>query len=294
MDKEQIAIERLKTASEMSIALYQKPLIVCHSGGKDSVVITELARRSGIPFIVSNQHTTVDAPETVYYIRDEFKRLEGCGIDCSINYPSYKGKRTNMWELIVTKLMPPTRLARYCCEVLKETSEATRNSFIVTGVRWEESTKRKSRGIYETIAKGKEERIIIKNDNDDRRTLYESCEKLGERTVNPIVDWKNSDVWNYIRSEKLTYNPLYDCGFSRVGCVGCPIAGNARYKEFARYPKYEAMYKRAFAKLIEKRKVMGKMVKGWETAESVFRWWMEDRNPDGQTDLFGNVVGEEE
>ena len=48
-DLEHIAIERLKTASDMSLQVYQHPLVVCISGGKDSSVITELAIRSGIP-----------------------------------------------------------------------------------------------------------------------------------------------------------------------------------------------------------------------------------------------------
>ena len=39
-----IAIERLKTASEMILKYYKQPLVICISGGKDSSVITELAR----------------------------------------------------------------------------------------------------------------------------------------------------------------------------------------------------------------------------------------------------------
>lgn len=48
-DLEQLAIERLKAASDMSFMAYQQPLVICISGGKDSGVITELAVRSGIP-----------------------------------------------------------------------------------------------------------------------------------------------------------------------------------------------------------------------------------------------------
>ena len=48
-DLEQMAIERLKAASDMSFMAYQQPLVICISGGKDSGVITELAVRSGIP-----------------------------------------------------------------------------------------------------------------------------------------------------------------------------------------------------------------------------------------------------
>lgn len=292
MDKEQTAIERLKTASELSLAYYQKPLVVCHSGGKDSVVTTELARRANIPFVVSHSHTSVDAPETVYFIRGEFKRLETLGVECKIEYPEYRQKRATMWSLIVDKKRPPTRLVRYCCEVLKES--AGKNSFIATGVRWGESVRRKnSRGIYEKKGE-KNSRIILSNDNDDTRKLFDSCRITQQHAVAPIIDWTDADVWNYIHNEHLPINPLYGCGFSRVGCIGCPMAGKKRYTEFARYPKYEEAYMRAFAHMIEARKAAGKSDETWETPKKVFEWWMEDENVEGQMDLFGGTKGEEE
>ena len=51
-DKEQMAILRLREASEMSLSQYKKPLLITSSGGKDSSVCVELARRAGIPFEV--------------------------------------------------------------------------------------------------------------------------------------------------------------------------------------------------------------------------------------------------
>lgn len=149
-DLEQTAIDRLRAASEMSLNYYKLPLIVTTSGGKDSSVCVALAERAGIPFEIMHNHTTADAPETVYFIRSEFRRLEEKGIKCVVNYPVYKGARTSMWNLIPQKLMPPTRLVRYCCSILKERGGAGR--FITTGVRWAESVKRKNnRGIYETM-----------------------------------------------------------------------------------------------------------------------------------------------
>lgn len=183
-DLEQMAIERLKAASDMSLMAYQQPLVICISGGKDSGVITELAVRSGIPCEFQHNHTTADAPETVRFVRSEFKRLEGKGYKCTVNMPIYKGQRTSMWNLIPQKLMPPTRLVRYCCAVLKETGGAGR--FICTGVRWAESTSRKNnRGIYEKLGKTKQERIILANDNDEKRMLFENCRLKAKRVVNP-------------------------------------------------------------------------------------------------------------
>ena len=105
-DPEQRAIARLKLSSEMSLEHYKTPLLLTHSGGKDSCVLTELALRAEIPFEVLHAHTTADAPETVHFVRSEFARLENRGIRCSINYPLYKGRRTSMWDLIPRKLMP--------------------------------------------------------------------------------------------------------------------------------------------------------------------------------------------
>ena len=47
------------------------------------------------------------------------KAMEERGIKCSIVMPRYKNKTVSMWTLIPQKLMPPTRLVRYCCAVLK-------------------------------------------------------------------------------------------------------------------------------------------------------------------------------
>ena len=149
MDKEKKAIERIRMASEMSLHHYKKPLVCTYSGGKDSDVLLELFKRSRIPFEVHNSHTTADAPQTVRHIQKVFRGLESDGIKCEIEMPIYKGKRTSMWKLIPEKLMPPTRLVRYCCAVLKETGCA--NRYIATGVRWDESTYRANRGEFEKI-----------------------------------------------------------------------------------------------------------------------------------------------
>lgn len=287
-DLEHTAIERLKAASEMSLSAYGQPLIVTTSGGKDSSVCVELAQRAGIPFEVMHNHTTADAPETVYFVRREFKRLEEKGIKCILNMPTYKGERTSMWRLIRQKLMPPTRIARYCCEVLKEGGGKGR--FICTGVRWAESAKRKnSRGIYEKSG-DKNNRITLSNDNDDRRQLFENCRLKAKRVVNPIIDWQSSDVWDFLIDAKVPVNPLYSDGFCRVGCIGCPMAGKkGREAGFIRWPKYKNLYLLAFSNMLKEREHRGKMTGSWRmgtTAQDVFNWWMEYDILPGQMDLF--------
>lgn len=284
MDKEQIAIMRLKEAAQMSEQIYGQPLIVTTSGGKDSSVCLTLAERAGIKYEVMHSHTTADAPETYYFLKEEFKRLELSKnvIKVTVNKPTYQGKRTSMWDLITKKPIPPMRTARYCCQILKENSGNGR--FIVTGVRWEESERRKNRGIYETIGKTSS-RITLMNDNDENRRIFETCKLKSKRSCNPIIDWTDKDIWDFITSQNLKINPLYYCGQSRVGCIGCPMAGKQRISQFAKWPKYKNNYMKSFERMLLVRKNKG-LKSQWENAEEVFHWWMEDGILPGQIGLF--------
>ena len=275
---------RLKEAALMSETYYQKPLLLCYSGGKDSDVILELAKMAGIPFEVQHSLTTADAPETVRHVKEKFKELEGVA-HCEIIHAFYKGERTSMWKLIPQKLIPPTRIVRFCCSILKENTE--KNRFIVTGVRWDESVKRENtRGIYESMAQNIKDRIILKNDNDEKRQLFESCKIQSKHCCNPIIDWEDDDVYSFLYERKIKLNPLYSAGYCRVGCVGCPLGRlQQRQREFADYPKIKQNYLIAFCKMIEERKRRGKETK-WKTAEEVFHWWMEDGVLPGQMNLF--------
>lgn len=141
---EKRAIQRLKTFEP-----HEEPYYLCYSGGKDSDVIRILAELAGVKHDIVNNHTTADAPETVRYIRSI--------PNIQISYPEM-----TMWDLIVKKGMPPTRLMRYCCEELKERGGAGRVK--ITGVRWAESSKRKNNhgavtivGKTKTVAKTSEE-----------------------------------------------------------------------------------------------------------------------------------------
>lgn len=141
--------EVLRLAAKMSAKYYEKPLIITYSGGKDSDVLLHLALECLKPneFEVLNSHTTVDAPQTVYHIREVFKELEARGIRATIKYPTMDGKRVTMWDLIELKTVPPTRLMRYCCQVLKESS--TPNRMAATGVRKDESAQRSQQNEFQ-------------------------------------------------------------------------------------------------------------------------------------------------
>lgn len=288
MDKFDRAIMSFKMGSQMSLRYKERPIVVTYSGGKDSDVLVEIALASGEPFEVYNNHTTADAPQTVYHIRKKFKQLEEKGIKCVIKYPMYNGKRLSMWSLIPIKLMPPTRRARHCCSFLKEESCADR--VIATGVRWDESTKTRTRNHLETIAPGYNEidkeydqlslyeetsRIMFQYDNDARRKSIEHCRSNNKITVNPIISLSDKDIWDILDWRKVETNALYQMGYDRVGCIGCPMDGKCkREKQFRDFPKYKEAYIRSYDKMLEIRKQKGLDTK-WKSGQEVFEWSME-------------------
>lgn len=134
-------------------------------------------------------------------------------------------------------------------------------------------------------------KIVLMNDNDSRRRMSELCMQQNKMVVNPIIDWTHSDIWEFINSEHIETCELYQCGYDRVGCIGCPLASKKRYKEFADFPEYKKLYIHAFDRMLEERKRRGKESK-WKDGYEVFLWWMEDDNIPGQMtidDFFGGV-----
>ena len=197
----QVAVQRIQAAADIAKG-QGNVLVLAYSGGKDSDVLLDLAIKSGIRFEVQHNLTTVDAPETVFYIRGVFARLNSLGIKTAINSPveivtaSGKTERASMWNLIVKKQIPPMRNARYCCEFFKERS--FEGQHVLLGVRWSESYKRKKRGLHETIHRKKEARIVFYDENDDKRKLTEICRLRARIATNPIIDWTDADVFCYI------------------------------------------------------------------------------------------------
>lgn len=294
-EKEQNAIKYLKLFEPST-----EPYYLCYSGGKDSDVILALAKLAGVKFEAVHNLTTVDAPETVQYVNSQ--------PDVGIDYPD-----TTMWKLIVEKRMPPTRIVRYCCEELKEHGGKFRKK--ITGVRWAESNNRKKNsGLVQVLGKEKTMRklaeeagvdyeetikggMVLNNDNSETRAFVDHCYRTTSVMVNPIVNWEDTDVWEFLHYYGIRGNPLYDVvetkntfrprGCRRIGCIGCPMQGKkGMIADFIKYPKYRDNYLRAFERMLQARKAKHLETSSkWRDARSVLMWWVGD-DPD-QLSLFG-------
>ena len=304
MTSEEEAIEILRAFGTGGVT-------IADSGGKDSSVLKDIAIKAheqyGIPIKFEHSHTGLDAPETVYFVRDEKKRLEAAGYEYHINYPEMTFE-----QLCMKKGMLPTRIARFCCEYLKE--NVGHGEKLVTGVRKAESSSRKANQGYVTIIDtskkkrieaevddenflltGKGGVVALNYDNAEVRRTVEMCYRTHKTLINPLINWSDDDVWKYIRDNNIKINPLYECGFNRVGCIGCPMARyNGRIQQFARYPKYRERFIRLADRLVElqKQKKGDEYRYGQENGLKYFKRWLEDPNVDGQFsfDMDGNIT----
>ena len=194
------------------------PYYGCFSGGKDSIVIKELARMAGVP-VEWHYNVVIDPPELMRFIRAHHPdvRWEYAQNQRIKSGPNKGARRGGFFTRMRSKLMIPTRFRRWCCNEYKH-SKGPKGCTRILGIRVEESAKR------------------AKN--------YTTCvmpKAAGRREVYPIRLWTQDNVWQFIRQQKLPYCSLYDEGFERLGCVGCPLSTPAhRKREFARWPKYEA------------------------------------------------------
>lgn len=271
------AIQRFKSFEP------QEGYWLAFSGGKDSVVIKRLAEMARVKFEAHYSVTSVDPPELVRFVKSM--------PDVSFDIPRDKdGSLITMWNLIPRKLMPPTRLARYCCEKLKESNGVGRVT--VTGVRWAESTgRRKNQSMINDFGKGKGKGLVLNTDNDEARRMVENCYRTSKILMNPIIDWTDEDVWEFIRTENIPYCGLYDCGYKRLGCIGCPMNTKSE-NELNAYPSYKNNYLKAFNRMLDERKRRDKPTTAWNSAEEVMDWWLgkiPNKQADGQIDMMKEI-----
>ncbi len=230
VDKEEIAIENIRQFCP------PEGYYVAFSGGKDSCVVEHLVKRAGVLYDATYRYTTVDPPELVKFIKKQYP------------YVTIERPAKSMFQIMFQHgLFPPTRKIRYCCEYLKETAGAGR--VVVTGIRAQESSRRKNRKMIEGCVNAKRKYFI-----------------------HPIIDWTEKDVWEYIKKYQMPYCSLYDEGWRRIGCVMCPSNAN-RKGQAARWPKFYQAYLKTFNRLVIARKVKG-LKCSFADGKEMMDWWL--------------------
>ncbi len=183
----------------------EHPNVVAISGGKDSLVILDIANLIDPrhKFLKNFVHcdTTMEFPGMTNYLHN----LE-LFYDISIE----KVKAFRDFFSLIEDMGFPSRRFRWCCEVFKFAPftrylQENHIQYMVTGLRKEESRKRK---FYQIESKNP---------------------LIPAKQINPILEWTSSDIWEYIKLNHLPYNPIYDKGFNRLGCWPCPFKTSAEW-----------------------------------------------------------------
>ena len=220
------------------------PFYGCFSGGKDSVVIKRLVEMAGVPAIW-HYNVIIDPPEVMRFIREYHPDVQWV-----------RSKHGAFFRRIREKLMVPTRFRRWCCTEYKH-NKGPKKCVRILGIRVAESTR--------------------------RAKYYVSCvmpKPAGRKEIYPIRLWSDENVWRFIREQQIPYCKLYDEGFTRLGCVGCPLGSPSnRIREFERWPRFGEQWKLACDFVVSERARLGKtppprQSEGRMEPAGSFNWWL--------------------
>lgn len=263
-DKIKESIDLIKQGEKLALALNPTDgYFVGFSGGKDSQVLLDLVKRSGVPHKAYYSVTTNDPPENLYFIRNHYPEV------------TFVHHHPNLYSLIAKKGLP-TIHHRWCCKLFKE-GEGTGN-VVLTGVRREESAKRAN---YPTIDVRSRRKA-----HTDRTTPYtidnltenhHDCIKGQDKImIYPLADWTSTDIWVYIVENKMPVNPCYKLS-GRVGCMFCPYSSEEQITHYeTTHPLFHQLLLANLQKFLDKR---GGDKKIHSTLE-YYDWWKSGKTLD--------------
>ena len=255
--KMEASIVTIQKAAKLAQNYTGKPLVVAFSGGKDSQTVYHLAEAAGVEFEAIYSATTIDPPEVVRFIRKQYPNVK------------FSVPKMSFWELAEKIRMLPNRNMRYCCSILKEQTSPGRVT--LTGVRREESAKRAKRQILDINKKPRQFDEFERNDVTVVQCFGKGKEKI---TVNPILDWTETDVWRYLDNVvNVPHCELYDIGRHRVGCLFCPMKSRKEIVDnMKRYPHQFNRLKKTVAKIAETSKAFPNDPKAF------LEWWLSNES----------------
>lgn len=207
--------------------------IVTFSGGKDSQATCIWADNNlTTEWEMVFCDTAWESPVTYNFILDFEQKINKKSI--RLKSEKYKG----FIDLTKNKKRFSSTRNKFCTTELKVIpmvdfilDKVQGNCTIYQGIRWEESKNRAGmnridcyfKNYYEPIIKidkktGKKKEIYHKYRKKEVLSFLEKYEATVKR---PIINWTGSETIKYILDNNYQYNPLYDLGFSRVGCFPC-------------------------------------------------------------------------
>ena len=216
------------------------------SAGKDSQALYHIAELAEVKFDAHMNLTSVDPPEVIRFVKQQYPEVD-----------LIKPKKS-IYQLAVEKQILPTMRVRWCCAEYKENAGAGRVTLI--GIRHQESSRRAKRneveisnrkysgtleGLdeYRQELKAKRARRKSKKDgvnitNADQEQTLGCISGKESLLISPIIHWTEQDVWEFLNNVmEVPHCSLYDEGWHRIGCIGCPMSSaNQKKIENIRYP----------------------------------------------------------
>ena len=241
------SVELLQKAEKIALNYdAENGYYLAFSGGKDSQALFHMTQLAGVKFCGHMNLTSVDPPEVIRFVKKNYPEVE-------LIKP---GK--SIFQHAIEKQILPTMRVRWCCAEYKETAGAGKVTLI--GIRKAESSRRAKRNEVEinnrkfsgdldeldayrqeqkakrARRKSKEQGVNITN-ADEEQTL--GCIHGKESLlISPIIYWTEKDVWEFLNDVvKVPHCSLYDEGWHRIGCIGCPMSSyKQKMIENKRYP----------------------------------------------------------
>ena len=229
------------------------------SGGKDSQALYHIAKLSGVKFKAHINFTSVDPPEVVRFVREQYSDVE-----------TIKPK-VSIYDMAKKKHILPTRSIRWCCAEFKETSGAGKVTLI--GIRKEESTQRANRNEIEISSHKFSGNFDQWSEHEEKMVV---CVGGKDKIlVSPIIHWTEKDVWEFLNGNNIPHCKLYDEGYKRIGCILCPMSPyRQKVKEMKRYPHVKRKWMETIQWLIDN----GYLNHNFSDAETGFRWWISGKS----------------
>ena len=261
--KIEYSIDLLRKSEKMALRLDpENGFYLAFSGGKDSQALYHIAVMGGVKFKAHMNLTSVDPPEVIRFVKQQYPDVELIKPKMSI------------YDMALKKHILPTRTFRWCCAEFKEMSGAGKVTLI--GIRKAESARRNKREEISTQIKGKRTEETFDQWSEHEEKMVTCVGGEDKILVSPIIHWTEQDVWEFLNDVvKVPHCELYDEGYTRIGCICCPMSQKRqKLREIRQYPHVKRRWIQTIQKLIDE----GYINHNFQDPEFGFYWWISGKS----------------